>query len=135
MELVQLPRRLRRGCVLTTVCATPRPCGQDERLVLTPFEKNLEVWRQLWRVLERSDVVVQVRLQRGPFARPWARHAGLGACFVCSRPSGGDLAPPGGLPISSLPPLPFPRHMLPSHTRLLDSLVVPLVRWWTLVTP
>ena len=28
--------------------------------MLTPFEKNLEVWRQLWRVLERSDVVVQV---------------------------------------------------------------------------
>lgn len=37
---------------------------QDERLVLTPFEKNLEVWRQLWRVLERSDVVVQVRCGR-----------------------------------------------------------------------
>lgn len=36
---------------------------QDERLVLTPFEKNLEVWRQLWRVLERSDVVVQVCTQ------------------------------------------------------------------------
>ncbi len=33
---------------------------EDERLVLTPFEKNLEVWRQLWRVLERSDVIVQV---------------------------------------------------------------------------
>lgn len=32
----------------------------DEGLVLTPFEKNLEVWRQLWRVLERSDIVVQV---------------------------------------------------------------------------
>ena len=28
--------------------------------MLTPFEKNLEVWRQLWRVLERSDIVVQV---------------------------------------------------------------------------
>lgn len=28
--------------------------------MLTPCEKNLEVWRQLWRVLERSDVVVQV---------------------------------------------------------------------------
>lgn len=27
--------------------------------MLTPFEKNLEVWRQLWRVLERSDIVVQ----------------------------------------------------------------------------
>lgn len=32
----------------------------DGRLVLTPFEKNLEVWRQLWRVVERSDAVVQV---------------------------------------------------------------------------
>lgn len=39
---------------------------QDERLVLTPFEKNLEVWRQLWRVLERSDVVVQVVDARDP---------------------------------------------------------------------
>lgn len=28
--------------------------------MLTPFEKNLEVWRQLWRVLERSHIVVQV---------------------------------------------------------------------------
>ena len=28
--------------------------------MLTPFEKNIEVWRQLWRVLERSDIVVQV---------------------------------------------------------------------------
>ncbi len=35
---------------------------EQERLVLTPFEKNLEVWRQLWRVLERSDIVVQVRV-------------------------------------------------------------------------
>ncbi len=34
---------------------------EGERLVLTPFEKNLEVWRQLWRVLERSHVVVQAR--------------------------------------------------------------------------
>ena len=33
----------------------------EEGLVLTPFEKNLEVWRQLWRVLERSDIVVQAR--------------------------------------------------------------------------
>ncbi len=33
---------------------------EDEKLVLTPFEKNIEVWRQLWRVLERSDIVVQV---------------------------------------------------------------------------
>jgi large subunit GTPase 1 len=38
----------------------------DERLVLTPFEKNLEVWRQLWRVVERSDAVVQVLDARDP---------------------------------------------------------------------
>ena len=39
---------------------------EAERLVLTPFEKNLEVWRQLWRVVERSHIVVQVgaRLMR-----------------------------------------------------------------------
>ena len=33
---------------------------EEEKLILTPFEKNLEVWRQLWRVLERSDIIVQV---------------------------------------------------------------------------
>jgi len=33
---------------------------EDERLTVTPFEKNLEIWRQLWRVCERSDIVVQV---------------------------------------------------------------------------
>lgn len=42
----------------------------DERLVLTPFEKNLNVWRQLWRVLERSDIVVQVVDARDPL-RYW----------------------------------------------------------------
>jgi large subunit GTPase 1 len=38
----------------------------DERLILTPFEKNLEVWRQLWRVVERSDFVIQVVDARDP---------------------------------------------------------------------
>jgi hypothetical protein len=33
---------------------------------VTPFEKNLEVWRQLWRVLERSDMAVQVVDARNP---------------------------------------------------------------------
>jgi large subunit GTPase 1 len=27
---------------------------------ITPFEKNLEVWRQLWRVSDRSDIIIQV---------------------------------------------------------------------------
>ena len=40
---------------------------QDEdKLLLTPFEKNLEVWRQLWRVLERSHIVVQIVDARNP---------------------------------------------------------------------
>jgi large subunit GTPase 1 len=39
---------------------------EDEGIVLTPFEKNLEVWRQLWRVVERSDVIVQVVDARDP---------------------------------------------------------------------
>lgn len=33
---------------------------QGNGLVITPFERNLEIWRQLWRVVERSHVVVQV---------------------------------------------------------------------------
>ena len=35
-------------------------------LQLTPFEKNLEVWKQLWRVMERSHVVVQILDARNP---------------------------------------------------------------------
>ena len=33
---------------------------------VTPFEKNLEVWRQLWRVLERSDCLLQLVDARNP---------------------------------------------------------------------
>ena len=29
---------------------------KDERIVLTPYEKNIDVWRQLWRVIERRFV-------------------------------------------------------------------------------
>ena len=40
---------------------------QDDRLLLlTPFERNLEVWRQLWRVVERSHLVVQIVDARNP---------------------------------------------------------------------
>lgn len=38
----------------------------NEHLALTPFERNLDVWRQLWRVLERSDVVAQIVDARNP---------------------------------------------------------------------
>jgi len=36
---------------------------EEELLIdrtFTPFEKNLEVWKQLWRVVEKADIVVQV---------------------------------------------------------------------------
>ena len=33
---------------------------------MTPFEKNLEVWRQLWRVLERSSCLLQLVDARNP---------------------------------------------------------------------
>ncbi|SCV70673.1 BQ2448_3435 [Microbotryum intermedium] len=38
----------------------------NNALLLTPFERNLEVWRQLWRTCERSDLVVQIVDARSP---------------------------------------------------------------------
>ncbi|VEU33510.1 unnamed protein product [Pseudo-nitzschia multistriata] len=35
-------------------------------LGVTPFEKNLEIWRQLWRVLERCSCIVQIVDARNP---------------------------------------------------------------------
>lgn len=39
---------------------------QNESLIMTPYEKNLQFWRQLWRVVERSDVIVQIVDARNP---------------------------------------------------------------------
>ncbi|KAF9477541.1 P-loop containing nucleoside triphosphate hydrolase protein [Pholiota conissans] len=38
----------------------------QDNFLLTPFERNLEVWRQLWRVLERSHLVIQIVDARNP---------------------------------------------------------------------
>lgn len=35
-------------------------------LAITPFEKNIEVWKQLWRVIEKSDVLMQIVDARNP---------------------------------------------------------------------
>jgi len=43
-----------------------RELSRTDNLTMTPYENNLEVWRQLWRVLERSDVVVQILDARNP---------------------------------------------------------------------
>lgn len=37
------------------------------KLAITPFEKNIEVWRQLWRVIEKSDLLLQIVDARNPF--------------------------------------------------------------------
>ncbi|KAJ5198824.1 hypothetical protein N7491_000611 [Penicillium cf. griseofulvum] len=39
---------------------------ESHDLLMTPFERNLEVWRQLWRVIERSDLIVQIVDARNP---------------------------------------------------------------------
>lgn len=39
---------------------------EDDGVLLTPYEKNLEVWRQLWRVVERSHLVLQIVDGRSP---------------------------------------------------------------------
>ncbi len=41
------------------------PQDQDA-VVITPFERNLEFWRQLWRVIEKSHLVVQIVDARNP---------------------------------------------------------------------
>jgi len=44
----------------------PITSGGGSTARMTPYEKNVEVWRQLWRVVERSDVLVQVVDARNP---------------------------------------------------------------------
>ncbi|KAJ9599173.1 hypothetical protein L9F63_010350, partial [Diploptera punctata] len=39
---------------------------ETDGLILTPYEKNIEFWKQLWRVVERSDLVVQIVDARNP---------------------------------------------------------------------
>ncbi|XP_047139857.1 large subunit GTPase 1 homolog isoform X1 [Hydra vulgaris] len=39
---------------------------EEKGLLLTPYEKNLDIWRQLWRVIERSDVICQIVDARNP---------------------------------------------------------------------
>lgn len=41
---------------------------ESHKVLLTPYEKNLEVWRQLWRVVERSDILLEIVDCRNPLA-------------------------------------------------------------------
>ena len=58
-------RHVHCSILLIAICLYVLTCSpvfvfrleENEKLVLTPFEKNLDIWRQLWQVLERSDLV------------------------------------------------------------------------------
>ena len=38
----------------------------QQQLLMTPFEKNLYVWKELWRVVEKGDLIVQIVDARNP---------------------------------------------------------------------
>lgn len=40
--------------------------AERSNLLMTPFERNVQLWRQLWRVLERSHLIVQIVDARNP---------------------------------------------------------------------
>ncbi|XP_046839425.1 large subunit GTPase 1 homolog isoform X2 [Xenia sp. Carnegie-2017] len=78
-EFLQIPRRPKWNATTTAeqldqiekeeFLAWRRTLAEIEAnddLIITPFERNLEFWRQLWRVIERSDVVVQIVDARNP---------------------------------------------------------------------
>ena len=51
---------------LTTPTFWADRVAEEHSLLLTPFERNLQVWRQLWRVIERSHLIVQIVDGRNP---------------------------------------------------------------------
>ncbi|PWN34777.1 P-loop containing nucleoside triphosphate hydrolase protein, partial [Meira miltonrushii] len=40
--------------------------AEANNFILTPFERNLEVWKQLWRVVERGQLIIQIVDARNP---------------------------------------------------------------------
>mmetsp|Transcript_53940 Transcript_53940/g.172957 ORF Transcript_53940/g.172957 Transcript_53940/m.172957 type:complete len:558 (-) Transcript_53940:470-2143(-) len=78
-ELVSIPRRppWREGMPVEELASLEAAAfmewrrglalaSQEEGLHLTPYERNLDFWRQLWRCLERSDLLVQIVDARDP---------------------------------------------------------------------
>ncbi len=33
---------------------------KNTQIQITPYEKNIEVWKQLWRVVDRADMIIQI---------------------------------------------------------------------------
>ncbi|XP_068033910.1 guanine nucleotide-binding protein-like 1 isoform X1 [Anomalospiza imberbis] len=72
--------------------------GLGDGAGLAPFEHNLETWRQLWRVLEMSDIVLLIADARHPalgvppaLAAHVTRDLGKGLILILNKV---DLAPP-----------------------------------------
>eukprot|EP00484_Ammonia_sp_Unknown_P027431 CAMPEP_0197030424 /NCGR_PEP_ID=MMETSP1384-20130603/9667_1 /TAXON_ID=29189 /ORGANISM="Ammonia sp." /LENGTH=661 /DNA_ID=CAMNT_0042459771 /DNA_START=33 /DNA_END=2018 /DNA_ORIENTATION=- len=42
--------------------------AKQSNLEMTPFEKNIEIWKQLWRVIERCNVLILIVDARNPLA-------------------------------------------------------------------
>ncbi|KAJ1553929.1 hypothetical protein HK405_006486 [Cladochytrium tenue] len=51
---------------LSTATLAGTDLEEEKGLLMTPYERNIEVWRQMWRVIERSDLVVQIVDARNP---------------------------------------------------------------------
>jgi hypothetical protein len=64
--LLQLKKDKARCCLSALFRFGRRRHVTYQQITLTPFERNIEVWRQLWRVVERCDVVVQIVDARDP---------------------------------------------------------------------
>ncbi len=64
--MLQLKKDKARCCFSALCCFRRRHHVTSQQITLTPFERNIEVWRQLWRVVERCDVVVQIVDARDP---------------------------------------------------------------------
>lgn len=71
------------GALPSVVCLRRRN-EKDRSITVTPFEKNLHVWRQLWRVIERSDVLVQIVDSRNPLLFWYVACCLLGPQAVCT---------------------------------------------------
>uniref|UniRef100_A0A0E0JB07 Uncharacterized protein n=1 Tax=Oryza nivara TaxID=4536 RepID=A0A0E0JB07_ORYNI len=72
---------------------------ENDKLVLTPFEKNVDIWRQLWRVLERSDPVAN-----GMMERRGSKDGGRSGAKVDGDGQGIAAADPGRMTRGGTPP-------------------------------
>jgi len=58
--------RLEREAFLNWRRALAMEEEQNIHFAITPFEKNIEIWRQLWMVVDKADLLVQIVDGRNP---------------------------------------------------------------------